>query len=215
MTAPGKTFMEVVLAPDLALMSDEDLLIRCRGAPADEVRRAIGIVARRHAGALIAYLARFVRDRTEAEDLAQEAFLRLFRHARAYKEIARVSTWLYRIAHNLGCNELRRRSYRASLSLDAPLGGEDADGALGDSVAGPDPAPEAIAQDADRSRRVREAIEGLPEHFREVLLQVDIRGASYEEAARALNVKVGTIRSRLFRAREKLMDEMGPWVDGI
>jgi RNA polymerase sigma-70 factor (ECF subfamily) len=119
--------------------------------------------------------------------------------------VAKVSTWLYRIATNLAWNELRDRRHRPRASLDEPGG---ADGL----AQGREPRPEAQAEAAELARRVRHAIEELAEPFRATILLCDLEGFSYEQAAAALGVKLGTIRSRLFRAREQVQERLGPAV---
>lgn len=192
------------MARDLEGMSDEELFVLCRDTQdPTEIRTAVGLLARRHHVPLVRYLVHFVGRLEAAEDIAQEAFVRIYKHAREYREIAKVSTWLYKIATNLALNEIRDRKRKPALSLNAPAG-LDEGGERGDQVADrrePDPAARAEANDT--AARVRRAVEELPELYRVVIMLCDLQGMTYEDAAATLGVKVGTIRSRLFRARER------------
>lgn len=197
-------------------LSDEELFIRCRDAPdAADIRAAVGILARRHHVRLVRYLVTLVGRVEAAEDVAQEAFVRIYKHAREYREVAKVSTWLYRIATNLALNELRDRKRRPALSLDAPVGGPGGDGRAREVAQACEPGPAERAEARDMQAHVRRAIDDLPELYRVVMLLCDLQGMSYEEAAVALGVKVGTIRSRLFRARERFEERLKGELPGI
>lgn len=201
------------MAPDpVAVTTDEELLLRCRDSTDPEVvRRAIGTIAERHQAALIRYLHGYVGSRETAEDLAQEAFVRLYRHAREYREVAKATTWLYKIATNLALNEIRDRKHRPRLSLDAPVSFSSTGRELGEGLADRrSPDPGATAEARDLGARVKEAVDAIAEPYRAVILLCDLEGLSYQEAAAVLDVPVGTIRSRLFRARERFQERMGP-----
>ncbi|GIW70909.1 MAG: RNA polymerase sigma factor [Planctomycetota bacterium] len=196
-------------------LGDEELLARCRTTrSAEEIRLAISIIARRHHAPLIRYLESYVGEHQTAQDLAQEAFVRLYRHARRYQaEKAQVRTWLYRIATNLALNAIRDRRRKPALSLDRPLG--EAEGAslgarLADRAA---PEPSGAALRGELVERVRAAVAELAEPYRSALLLCDLEGLSYQEAAAALEVPIGTIRSRLFRARMQLQQRLAPLLE--
>lgn len=195
---------------DLALLTDEELFRLCRETrDPDVIRGAVELLAVRHTAGLVRFLGRYVSSRESAEDLAQEAFVRIYRHARGYRDIAKVKTWLYRIAHNLALNEIRDRKRKPALSLEAATRTQDGESASGlPDRSAPDPAQEAAGRDI-RSR-VRAAVDGLPEPYRGAVVLCDLEGFSYQEAAEVLETKVGTIRSRLFRGREQLSRVLEP-----
>jgi RNA polymerase sigma-70 factor (ECF subfamily) len=157
---------------------------------------------RRHRGPIVNYVNRLIGDRDRAEDLAQEVFLRVYRHAGTYRVTARFTTWLYTIASNLGKNELRNRARRRQVSIeDSPreLGQEEYHfGTREDFLA-----PDRISDLNDRQRKVRAAIDSLPEHFRMILVLRDMEGFSYEEIASMLGLPLGTVKSRINRARSE------------
>ncbi|MBI4577954.1 MAG: sigma-70 family RNA polymerase sigma factor [Planctomycetes bacterium] len=200
-------------ASDGDARSDEVLLEACRDADDGALRRNLGLVVRRHQRALVSYLDRMVGDATAAEDLAQETFVRVFRKARDYRSVARFSTWLYTIATHLALNEIRNRRRRAPLSLDAPApgGGEERRARL----EGREEAPEVAASRGETARVVREALAEVPEPFRAVLVLCDMQGLSYQEAAEVLGCRLGTIRSRLSRARERFGRAMEPRLPSV
>ena len=129
---------------------------------------------------------RLVRDPAAADDVTQDAFLRAFRGLPRYRGESKFSTWLFAIARNCAHDELRRAGRRSTLSerLDRERAGDH-------------PGPgEAI--------EVREAVERLPLEAREAIVLIDMFGASYADASTILDVPVGTVKSRVHRAREQL-----------
>jgi len=193
----------VVRAPD-----DQDLVARARSGDRD----AFGALLVRHQDTIFNAVLRLVGEHHRALDVAQETFLRAFRALPSFKGDSAFSTWLYRIALNLCSTERakRRRPLEARmLSLDAPA--RDGDGRRSDL----DPADRRPANgpgdDAMRSEiqaRVHEAIDALEEEFRSVVVLRDLCDMSYEEMAEVLDCPIGTIRSRLHRARQKLEESL-------
>src|SRR5947199_8011884 len=97
---------------------DEELIQVAKDAPGDAVKKIVSELARRHHRRLVSFLYGIVRDQTSAEDLAQETFVRIFRHAKDYKPIAKFETWLTTIGRNLALNEMRDRKKRPTLVLN-------------------------------------------------------------------------------------------------
>lgn len=201
---------------DLAEATDEELFIRCREAVDGEaVRRAVNALASRHHAALVRYLTGFLGAADAAEDVAQEAFIRIYKHAREYREVAKVSTWLFRIATNLALNEVRDRKRRPRLLLDrtaSMFAGDDGDALHASIEQRREAGPDERAESGDRAGHVRRAIATLGEPYRAAILLCDMEGLTYEAAAEALDVPIGTIRSRLFRARTEVERALGPAV---
>ncbi|MEZ5065160.1 MAG: sigma-70 family RNA polymerase sigma factor [bacterium] len=189
--------------------ADEDLMLALKRG--DE--SAFAELMRRHRGPIVNYVNRLIGDRDRAEDLAQEVFLRVYRHAGTYRVTARFTTWLYTIASNLGKNELRNRARRKNVSVeDTPreLGQEDYHlGTREDFLS-----PERITDLNDRQRKVRIAIDSLPEHFRMMLVLRDIEGFAYEEIASMLDLPLGTVKSRINRARLEFKRRVEPLLTG-
>jgi len=180
-------------------MSDEELLLSARDGTDADIRRAVSIIFERHKSHIYTLFLRMAVDAATAEDLLQETFLRLLRHARRYRPIAKVTTWLYRIAFNLALNEARRRSVRVHLSLN-PETNPDTLRVI-DTVASEEADPFERLSDRECERLVREVLEMLPPQQRAVLILCDMEGLSYEEAGKVLGLRPGTVGSRLCRAR--------------
>lgn len=190
---------------------DEALMARCRGADPELARRIVGELACRHLERLAGFLFGLTGDRSGSLDLAQEAFIRVFKHRENYKEIARFSTWLYTIGRNLALNEIRNRRRRPNLVGGATSGDSD-EGQILATVSHEGAGPVAQTETADLRVRVRAAIAELPEHYRAVVILCDIEERPYAEAAAILEVPIGTVRSRLSRARSQLAERLrGVW----
>ena len=158
-------------------------------------------------GEVYALLCRLTEDAEEARDLTQETFLSAFRHVAQFRGDSDVRTWLYRIAVNQARNRWRwwrRRRRDATVSLDAPAApGSDAplSARLSDAGAAD---PEQSALRRERERALQSALGSLSRPYREAVVLRDVEGLSYEEVAAALEISVGTVKSRLSRGRLEL-----------
>ncbi|HEX8354564.1 MAG TPA: sigma-70 family RNA polymerase sigma factor [Pyrinomonadaceae bacterium] len=183
--------------------AEEQFIERLRGGEAAAFNR---MVEERH-GDVYALLHRLTEDPEEARDLTQETFLQAFRHLANFRGDADLRTWLYRIAVNQARNRWRwwkRRRRDRTVSLDAPAHG-DSDAPLSAGLEGErdaDPEQQALAR--ERERALHAALKSLARPYREVVVLRDIEGLSYEEVADALDLNVGTVKSRLSRGRNEL-----------
>ena len=183
--------------------AEEQFLERLRGGEAAAFNRLV----EERSGDIYALLYRLTEDPEEARDLTQETFLQAFRHLSSFRGDADLKTWLYRIAVNQARNRWRwwkRRRRDRTLSLDAPVAeGQDAplSAALA-SDAAEDPEQQTLAR--ERERALHAALRTLSRAYREVIVLRDIEGLSYEEVALALDLNVGTVKSRLSRGRDEL-----------
>lgn len=139
-------------------------------------------------------------DAEEAEDGVQEVFLKVQRRIDTFRGEAALSTWLYQVALNT-LLDYRRRVGRAGRA-------QTFDPAEGVETAAEGPAPEELADRRERRRLVRAALDRLPLRFREVLVLRELEGLSYRDIARVLGLAQGTVESRIFRARERLAEEL-------
>jgi RNA polymerase sigma-70 factor, ECF subfamily len=170
--------------------------------------RAFTRLVTRYQPRLVNFVTRMIQDRDRAEDLVQEAFLRVYRHLDRFDRGRKFSTWVYTIAANLARNELRNRK-RSPLVLFQTLEGND-----------PAAAPVEFEDAGHRpdelydQRHLRElvdaAVERLGETHRTVFVMREIEGKSYEEIAEATRTNLGTVKSRLNRARSAFAEEIGP-----
>lgn len=163
-------------------------------------REAFDTLFRRYTPRLVTFLARMVRDRDRAEELAQEAFVRIFLARDRYEPKARFSTWIFGIASNLALNDLGRAYRRRERPLDAPAAG---------SVADPAPSAEEALEAKEKARGLEEAIGALPDRQRAALLLRVEQGLGYEEIGEALGATVHSVKSLIHRARTALLDSTG------
>lgn len=164
--------------------------------------RAFGSLVARYQDRLFNAVLRMCGDREEASDLCQEAFLRALRKISEFRGRSQFYTWLFRIAVNLTISQRRKggRVRLVSLSPDPQLDDNQAS-ALADD-------PAVVAMNRDSCRRVLEALEAMDEEFRAVVVLRDVEDMNYEQIASTLSLPVGTIKSRLHRARCMLKEKL-------
>jgi RNA polymerase sigma-70 factor, ECF subfamily len=187
--------------------SDEILVAALQGGDEEAFRDLL----RRYKGPVASYLYRRVRDRDWAEDLAQEVFLRVYQKIGGFKAEARFSTWLFRVAHNLSVDFMKRK--RLEPRPVAMRQGSS------DSGTAEPPSPETAGDPRDQAlreelgARVTETIEALGDKYRDVFLLCAMEGMTYEQAGEVLDLTPKTVSSRLCRARKKFKARIGPYVD--
>lgn len=166
---------------------------------------AFDLLVTRYSGDIYALLFRLTENAEEAGDLTQDTFLNALRSIKRFRGDSELKTWLFRIAINESRNRFRwwkRRRREKTVSLDASLG--DSDISLHETLSGTSEDPEAAALRRERERALNEALNELPAIYREAVVLSDIEGLTYEEVASALNINIGTVKSRIARGREEL-----------
>ena len=163
---------------------------------------AFELLLRRHRAPLFTFLLRMLGDRTRAEDLAQETFLRIVQGAQAWEQRARFQTWLYAIARNLCVDASRRDRFRRADSLDQT--GPDDEPAMVDSVAGNEIDPARGAESARLRPVLLKALHSLPVEQREVFILREQAGLPFKEIAETVGVNENTVKSRMRYALEGL-----------
>lgn len=173
-----------------------------------ETRRFQELVER-YESRMVNFIQRSIGDRDRAEDLAQEVFIRVYRHIKRFDTSKKFSTWIYTIASNLAKNELRNRSRNPLVLFQTLTSSWDDDHRplqFEDSSMRPD--------DLYHKRYLRDAVEmaaeQLPDHHREVFVLREIEGKSYEEIAEITETQLGTVKSRLNRARNRFAQIIAP-----
>ena len=151
---------------------------------------AFGTLVERYERAVYHLAFRTLRDVEDAKDAAQEAFMKAYRALRTFRPGARFSTWIFTITYHACCDRLSRRKRFTGDELP-----DRADPAAG---------PEAQTAADDDARRLRSAIEGLPDKYRTVITLFHLQGKHYEEIATVLGLPIGTVKTHLFRAKELL-----------
>ena len=181
--------------------TDEELLACFQAGDAQAFERLL----RRHRGPLFTFLLRMVGDRSRAEDLTQEAFLRVVRAAARWEARAKFQTWLYTVARNLCVDQSRRDRFRRVDSLDAQVPGAEGDGpALVESIAGDGMQPDRAADSALVRPALEKALLALPAEQREVFLLREQAGLPFKEIAELVGCNENTVKSRMRYALEGL-----------
>lgn len=158
-----------------------------------------------HRTAIYHIIYKIVKDQEASNDLVQETFMKAFSALASYRSEYRFSTWLYKIAANASIDYLRKRRIHA-LSLDRPV--ETPDGSIEIEIADYSYHPENELVRKEQRVNIEEAIASLPDKYREVIIYRHKDDKSYEEIADLLNIPVGTVKARIFRARELLKKKL-------
>ncbi len=195
-------------SPSLRELDDSGVVAAYLGGRAQAFQELV----ERYQKRLLNFVYRTIGDRERAEDLVQEVFIRVHRHLHRFDQSKKFSTWIYTIASNLAKNELRNRSRNPLVLFQAmkksweadhrPLQFED---------------PHHRPDDLYRQRHLRELVEWaitqLPEHHREVFVLRELEGRAYEDIAEIANCNLGTVKSRLNRARNRFAQVIAPHLD--
>ena len=171
---------------------------------------ALNELMERHATPVFHFLCRMVGNEDDANDLAQETFVRVFKSAKSFRAGERFSTWLFTIAANLARNHFRWRSRHPNISLDAE--NAETEQSLGDTLPANSPTPKESALAAERAAAVRAAVKNLPEDLREALVLCEWEECSVVEAAAILEATPKAVESRLYRARGLLRERLKSWL---
>ncbi len=173
-------------------------------------RAAFDLLVRKYQHKVIKLVSRYVRDSSEALDVAQEAFIKAYRAISSFRGESAFYTWLYRIAINTAKNYLVAKS-RQPVNKESEVGDPDQFD-LASQLTDID-TPEGLILSEEIRQTILQAIEQLPEDLRTAIILRELEGMSYEEIAQAMDCPVGTVRSRLFRAREFIDNELKSLID--
>ncbi len=186
---------------------DQQLVERAQGGD----KHAFEMLVAKYQRKLGRLLSRFIRDPAEVEDVAQEAFIKAYRALPSFRGESAFYTWLYRIGINTAKNYLVAQGRRAPTSTDFDADEaetfEDADQLRDINT------PESLMQSKQVAETVNAAMESLPEELRTAIVLREIEGLSYEEIAEVMSCPIGTVRSRIFRAREAVAARLRPLLD--
>ena len=171
---------------------------------------ALNDLMERHAPPVFHFLCRMVGNEDDANDLAQETFVRVFRARAAFHPSEKFSTWLFTIAANLARNHFRWRSRHPNVSLETETG--ESEQTIGSTLPASDPAPNEQVLATERAAAVRAAVGKLPEDLREAIVLCEWEEFSAADAAKILETTPKAVESRLYRARQMLREKLKSWL---
>jgi len=171
-------------------------------------KRAFDLLVAKYQRKLFRLLSRLIRDQAEIEDVAQEAFIKAYRALPNFRGESAFYTWLYRIAINTAKNYLVAQGRRAPTQTETEI--EDAENFEDGESLRTEDTPDRMLLSKQVAEAVNRAIERLPEDLRTAIVLRELEGLSYEEIAVSMNCPIGTVRSRIFRAREAVAEELRP-----
>ena len=174
-------------------------------------KRAFELLVEKYQRKLARLLSRFIRDPAEVEDVTQEAFIKAYRALPAFRGDSAFYTWLYRIGINTAKNYLMAMGRRAPTSTEVEA--DEAEGFEEGEQLRDINTPESVLLSNEIAETVNSTIEGLPEELRTAIQLREIEGMSYEDIAQVMNCPIGTVRSRIFRAREAIAAQLRPLLD--
>ena len=172
--------------------------------------RAFDLLVLKYQGRIAALVSRYVSDAGEVEDVTQEAFIKAYRALGKFRGDSAFYTWLYRIAANAAKNHLVAKGRRPG--ADATI--EDAEGFDESGLLSESASPEALAMGGELAEVVESALNALPDELRAALMLREFDGLSYDDIADVLGCPVGTVRSRIFRAREAIDQRVKEQISG-
>ena len=174
-------------------------------------KQAFELLVEKYQRKLARLLSRFIRDPAEVEDVTQEAFIKAYRALPAFRGDSAFYTWLYRIGINTAKNYLMAMGRRAPTSTEVEA--DEAEGFEEGEQLRDINTPESMLLSNEIAQTVNATIEQLPEELRTAIQMREIEGMSYEDIAKAMDCPIGTVRSRIFRAREAIAEQLRPLLD--
>ena len=192
-------------------MSDREIDSQLVARAQQGDKQAFNLLVEKYQRKLRRLLSRFIRDQAEVEDVTQEAFIKAYRALPAFRGDSAFYTWLYRIGINTAKNYLMAMGRRAPTSTEVEA--EDAEGFEEGEQLRDINTPESVLLSNEIAETVNSTIEQLPEELRRAIQMREIEGMSYEDIAQAMDCPIGTVRSRIFRAREAIAERLRPLLD--
>lgn len=189
---------------------DSELVIACQSGS----RQAMEMLVKKHQRSVNALLFQLAPDWPDTSDLAQEVFIRVYRGIKSLRNPKTFRSWLNQIVVNLFYDELRRRPRRLhTISIDAPIESDSGDSDLVREIPDISLKPEEKSLVKELDTVIKKAMSQLPEQFRTAIVLRELHGLSYEEIAESIGCELGTVKSRIARARGRLQEILTPYLE--
>lgn len=189
---------------------DSELVIACQAGD----KEAMECLVKKHQRSVTSLLYQLAPDWGDTSDLAQEVFIRVYRGINSLRNPKTFRSWLNQIVVNLFYDELRRRPRRLpTLSIDAPIESENGESDLVREIPDPSLKPDERSLVQELDQVIKKAMEALPEQFRTAIVLRELQGLSYEEISEAIGCELGTVKSRIARARGRLQEVLSPYLE--
>ena len=195
----------------IATPADSDLLLVERSVAGDQ--KAFELLVIKYQRRIQRLIGRMVRDVDLVEDIAQETFIRAYRALAQFRGDAQFYTWLYRIAVNTAKKALMDMKRNPTVSENAFKSTDDDETSVLENELTTSETPDAVLASKEIAEMVNSAMEALPEELRQAITLREIEGLSYEEISEAMSCPIGTVRSRIFRAREAISQRIRPLLE--
>lgn len=193
------------MTEQLVSKADEQLVARVQNGD----KHSFDLLVLKYQHKVLGLVRRFVKDHAEAEDVAQDTFIKAYRAISSFRGDSAFYTWLYRIAVNTAKNAIDTRKRRPGSDVDV----DDMEDSVFEGNLKVDENPESLMAGQDLHRVIEEALAGLPEDLRRALILREFDGLSYEDIAQEMGCPIGTVRSRIFRAREAIDEAIRPLME--
>lgn len=201
--------LSIIQGGSYPVKSDGELIVLCQKKDS----RAFEELIKRHQRTVYALLYRLAPDWNDTSDLAQEVFIRMWRSIGNLRNPSAFRSWLSQIVTNLFYDELRKRPRQLpTISMDEPLDSEEGNDSTTRDIKDKSAGPDELCQRKEMTEVVRQAMTRLPEQFRTAIILREFEGLSYEEIALITNTEIGTVKSRIARARAKIQEMVSPYL---
>lgn len=205
-----KVLKEINMSKFVSHMDDAELVIACQAGS----KEAMECLVKKHQRSVNSSLYQLAPDWSDTSDLAQEVFIRVYRGIHTLRNPKTFRSWLNQIVINLFYDELRRRPRKLpTISIDAPIEGENGESDLLREIPDPSLKPDEHSLVQELDQLIRKAMASLPEQFRTAIVLRELQGLSYEEIAESIGCELGTVKSRIARARTRLQEILTPYLD--
>lgn len=194
----------------LSQYDDSELVIACQSGN----KEAMECLVKKHQRSVSSLLYQLAPDWSDTSDLSQEVFIRVYRGIHSLRNPKTFRSWLNQIVINLFYDELRRRPRRLpTISIDAPIESDSGESDLVREIPDPSLKPDEISLASELDQTIKKAMAQLPEQFRTAIVLRELQGLSYEEIAESIGCELGTVKSRIARARGRLQEILSPYID--